>query len=61
MELVLDELIVGDELRELIGDIRKIPVRRYPQAVAVAIALRHSYREDMLRAFLRRLRRASHR
>jgi hypothetical protein len=32
IELVLDELIVGDELRDLIGDPRKIPVRRYAQA-----------------------------
>jgi hypothetical protein len=55
IQLLLDELLVGDELHAFI-DIRLLPRRRYPQAVAVALALRHSYREDLLRAFLRRLR-----
>jgi hypothetical protein len=56
LQLLLDELLVGDELHALIGDVGILPRRRYPQAVAVALALRHSYREDLLRAFLRRLR-----
>src|SRR4051794_31020649 len=50
MQLLLDELIVGDELESLIGQPRKLRMNRYPQAVAVALALRHSFREDMLRA-----------
>jgi hypothetical protein len=56
LRLLLEELVGGDELRALIGDLHDLPRRRYPQAVAVALALRYSYREDLLRAFLRRLR-----
>jgi hypothetical protein len=56
MQLLLDELVVCDEFEVLIAEVRNLPARRYPQAVAVALALRHSYREDLLRSFLRRLR-----
>ena len=58
IRLLLNELVVGDDLRQLIGPPDDLPVRRHPQAVAVALALRYSYREDMLRNFIRRLRRA---
>jgi hypothetical protein len=57
INLLLDELIVGDELEELIGSTRQLARARYAQAVAVALALRCSYREDLLRAFVRRLHR----
>jgi hypothetical protein len=56
--LLLNELVVGDDLRQLIGPLDELPVHRYPQAVALALALRYSYREDLLRNFVRRLRRA---
>jgi hypothetical protein len=59
INVLLDELIVGDELEELIGPTRHLPRARYAQAVAVALALRYSYREDMLRAFVRRLHRGT--
>lgn len=58
IELLLDELVLGDELSNLIGPPKDLPVRRYPQAIAVALALRHSWREDLLRQFARRLNRA---
>jgi hypothetical protein len=59
INLLLDELIVGDELEELVGPTRHLRRARYPQAVAVALALRYSYREDLLRAFVRRLQRGT--
>jgi hypothetical protein len=57
IRLLLNELECDDDLRLLIGSPDKLPVRRYPQAVGVALALRYSYREDLLRNFTRRLRR----
>src|SRR5688572_3213556 len=48
LALVLDELHVDKLFRELVGDPRHLPRRRYPQAIAVAIALRHSWRPDDL-------------
>jgi hypothetical protein len=55
-QLLVDELVVDDDFCELIGSIDDVPIRRYPQAVAVALALRYSYRADLLRNFMRRLR-----
>ena len=57
IRLLLNELEFSDDLRLLIGPPDGLRVRRYPQAVAVALALRYSYREDLLRNFTRRLRR----
>src|SRR4051812_40815801 len=45
IHMLLDELIVGDELEELVGPTRQLSHARYAQAVAVALALRYSYRE----------------
>ena len=58
IQLLLDELALGDDFQELIGPLDDLRVRRFPQAVAVALALRYSYREDLLRTFIRRIRRA---
>lgn len=46
--LLLEELYIGDEFDEIIGPPDTIPPARYPQAVALAIALRHSWRSDDL-------------
>jgi hypothetical protein len=59
INVLLDELIVGDELEELVGPTGHLPRARYAQAVAVALALRYSYREDLLRSFVRRLHRGT--
>ncbi len=48
--LLLEELYVGDEFDALVGPPEKLPVKRYPEAIAVAIALRHSWRPDDLTA-----------
>ena len=55
LTLVLDELHREDAFRELVGDPRHLPVRCYPQAIAVAIALRHSWRPDELTRLATRL------
>ena len=46
--LVLEELSIGDEFDEILGNPEKISPARYPQAVAMAIALRYSWRPDYL-------------
>src|SRR5205814_10710297 len=56
LTLLVDELQVKDRFFELIGDVRHLPIRQYPQAIAVAIALRHSWRPDDLAHLARRLR-----
>jgi hypothetical protein len=56
LEILLDELFVTDDFVALLGNPTELPVDRYPQAVAVAMALRHSWRQDDFRRFTRRLR-----
>jgi hypothetical protein len=47
LKLLLEELFVGDFFIELIGIPERIPERRYAQAVAVAVAPRHSWRRSL--------------
>ena len=47
---------MDDGLEELLGKSpSELPVRQYPQAVAVALILRHSWRVDDLACILARL------
>jgi hypothetical protein len=55
LALVLEELAIDDLFVELLGTARTIPRHRYAQAVAVAIALRHSWRPDSLASVANRL------
>jgi hypothetical protein len=55
LTLLLDELHTEDGFFELVGDLRHLPVRQFPQAIAIAIALRHSWRPDDLAHLARRL------
>ena len=56
MEVLLEELYVDDGLEELLGKSpSQLRVRQYPQAVAVALILRHSWRADDLACILARL------
>ena len=56
MEVLLEELYADDGLEELLGTPPdKLRVRQYPQAVAVALILRHSWRADDLACILERL------
>ena len=48
LTLLLEELYVDDLFTELLGPPQRLPAARYAQAVALAIALRHSWRPDDL-------------
>ena len=56
LRLLLDELHVEDSFTGLVGSPRHLPDSSYPQAIAVAIALRHSWQPHRLFHFARRLR-----
>ena len=53
--LLIEELHVDDSLEALIGDLRSLPQRRYHEAIATALLLRHSWRPDDLQYVLKRL------
>ena len=56
MKVLVEELYVDDGLEELLGKApSRLQVRQYPQAVAVALILRHSWRADDLACILERL------
>ncbi|MGE3845093.1 MAG: hypothetical protein AB7I50_26315 [Vicinamibacterales bacterium] len=55
IDVLLEELYVGDEFTALVGDPKRLARRRYPQMIAFALALRHSWRPDDLACILRRL------
>jgi len=53
--LVLEELAIDDDFDELVGDPAAIPPSRFPQAIAMAVALRHSWRRDDLESIAENL------
>jgi hypothetical protein len=55
LTLLLEEMWMDEEFQALLGPPRAIAVSRYPQAMAVALVLRHSWRRDDLRRMARRL------
>lgn len=55
MTTLLCELNVDETFTKLVGRPSGLPARRYPQAVVVALALRHSWRREELVKFARRL------
>ena len=55
LKLLLEELHVDDVFFDLFGSPSALPRTRYAQAVAVTIALRHSWRRDDLFNVARRL------
>ena len=55
MTLLLDELNTDAVFTDLMGRMQALPVRRYPQAIVVALALRHSWRREELVKFARRV------
>ena len=44
LKLLVEELYPDDLFTELVGDLDRVPLRRWPQVVAIAVALRHSWR-----------------
>ena len=55
LKLVVRELYPDDLFAELIGNLDRIPRRRWPQVVALAVALRHSWRQHGLAQIVRSL------
>ena len=56
LKLVVHELYPDDLFSELIGNLDRVPQRRWPQVIALAVALRRSWRQDGLRQLVRSLR-----
>lgn len=55
-ELLLEEMYADDGLVELLGTrVEALKRRQYPQAIALALLLRHSWRPDDLASVLERL------
>src|SRR3954471_4379757 len=48
LNLVVRELYPDDLFAELIGNLDRVPQRRWPQVIALAVALRYSWRQDGL-------------
>jgi hypothetical protein len=55
LSLLLEELQIDDLFDRLIGKPHRVRRARYPQAIAMAIALRHSWRPDDLDEIASRL------
>ena len=55
LKLVVRELYPDDLFAELIGNLDRVPRRRWPQVVALAVALRHSWRQDGLAQIVKSL------
>jgi hypothetical protein len=56
LNLLLEELYVDESLEELLGTApTRLKTRQYPQAVAAALVLRHSWNEHDLAYILGRL------
>ncbi len=56
LKLVVEELYPDDLFAELVGRLDRIPRRQWPYVIAIAVALRHSWRRDGLTRIARRLR-----
>ena len=59
LKLLVEELYPDDLFTELVGNLDRVPLRRWPQVVAIAVALRHSWRRDGLARIARRLARVA--
>jgi len=55
LKIVVEELYPDDLFTELIGSLDRIAPRHWPRVIAVAVALRHSWRRDGLARIARRL------
>lgn len=56
LKLVVEELYPDDLFTELVGNLDRVPPRQWPGVLAIAVALRHSWRRDGLSRCARRLR-----
>ena len=55
VKLIVDELFPDDLFTELVGNLDRAPRRQWPRVLAIAVALRHSWRRDGLARVARRL------
>jgi hypothetical protein len=55
LKLLVEELYPDDLFTELIGNLDRVPRRQWPHVVAIAVALRHSWRRDGLARIATRL------
>jgi hypothetical protein len=56
LEPLIEELYIDESIEDLLGERpRDLPTRRYPEAIAVALILRHSWRADDLAWIVERL------
>jgi hypothetical protein len=56
LKAAIQELYPDDLFEEIVGDLDRVPRRLWPQALAVAIALRHTWRRDGLTRIAGQLR-----
>jgi hypothetical protein len=56
VKLIVEELFPDDLFTELVGHLDRVPPRQWPHALAIAVALRHSWRRDGLNRLATRLR-----
>ena len=56
LKLIVEELYPDDLFTELVGNLDRVPARQWPRVLAIAVALRHSWRRDGLTRVARRLR-----
>ncbi len=56
VKLIVEELFPDDLFTELVGHLDRVPPRQWPHVLAIAVALRHSWRRDGLARVARRLR-----
>jgi hypothetical protein len=56
LKAAIEELYPDALFTEVVGDLDRVPRRRWPQVLAVAVALRHSWRRDGLARLASRLR-----
>src|SRR5438094_1784028 len=56
VKLVVGELYPDDLFIELVGNLDRVPRRQWPRVLAIAVALRHSWRRDGLTRLARSLR-----
>ena len=56
VKALVEELFPDDLFTELVGNLDRVPRRQWPHVLAIAVALRHSWRRDGLARIARRLR-----
>ena len=56
LKFVVAELFPDDLFTELVGNLDRVPRQQWPHVIAIAVALRHSWRRDGLSRVARRLR-----